>query len=217
MKGHGIDADSIKFKEGDGPAWMEEVMTTDRLVIMSSDGRAFILAADKLPGGRGNGEPIRLSIELEDNVAIVAMFKFDPERKRVMASSSGYGFIVSEAELESNRKAGKQVVNTGEGHLVACAPVEGDMIAVVGTNRKMLIFPLKDLPEMSRGKGNKLQSYSGKSELADLMTFDKRDGLIVMTGGRHRAFDDWKSWRGARAQAGKVVPKGFPRSGTFSG
>jgi topoisomerase IV subunit A len=217
MKGHGIEADSIKFKEGDGPAWMEEVMTTDRLVIMSSDGRAFILAADKLPGGRGNGEPIRLSIELEDNVDIVAMFKFDPERKRVMASSSGYGFVIPETELESNRKAGKQVVNTGEGRLLVCAPVEGDMIAVVGTNRKMLIFPLKDLPEMSRGKGNKLQTYSGRSELADLITFDKRDGLIVMTGGRHRAFEEWKSWRGARAQAGKVVPKGFPKGGTFSG
>jgi topoisomerase-4 subunit A len=125
MKGHGIDADSIKFKEGDGPAWTEEVMSTDRLVIMSSDGRAFILAADRLPGGRGNGEPIRLSIELEDNVGIVAMFKFDPERKRVMASSSGYGFVVPETELESNRKAGKQVVNTGEGQLLVCAPVDG--------------------------------------------------------------------------------------------
>jgi topoisomerase-4 subunit A len=91
------------------------------------------------------------------------------------------------------------------------------MIAVVGTNKKMLIFPLSDLPEMARGKGNKLQSYSGKAELKDLITFDKRDGLIVMTGDRHRAFPEWKDWKGQRAQAGKVVPKGFPRSGTFKG
>lgn len=217
MKGHGLDPESIKFKEGDGPGFMEEVMSTDKLVFMSSDGRAFMLAADKLPGGRGHGEPIRLSIELEDNVAIVNMFKFDPERKRVMASSTGYGFVVPEAELESNRKAGKQIVNTGGGHLNVCVPVLGDMIAVVGTNRKMLIFPLKDLPEMPRGKGNKLQSYSGGAELADLITFDKRDGLIVVTGGRHRAFEEWKEWKGQRAQAGKVVPKGFPRTGTFSG
>ncbi|MGE6696121.1 DNA topoisomerase IV subunit A [Hyphomonas sp. NPDC076900] len=217
MKGHGLDPESIKFKEGDGPGFMEEVMSTDKLVFMSSDGRAFMLAADKLPGGRGHGEPIRLSIELEDNVAIVNMFKFEPERKRVMASSTGYGFVVPEAELESNRKAGKQIVNTGGGHLNVCVPVLGDMIAVVGTNRKMLIFPLKDLPEMPRGKGNKLQSYSGGAELADLITFDKRDGLIVVTGGRHRAFEEWKEWKGQRAQAGKVVPKGFPRTGTFSG
>ena len=217
MKGHGLDPETIKFKEGDGPAFMEEVMSTDKLVFMSSDGRAFMLAADKLPGGRGHGEPIRLSIELEDNVAIVNMFKFEPERKRVMASSSGYGFVIPEAELESNRKAGKQIVNTGGGHLNVCVPVLGDMIAVVGTNRKMLIFPLKDLPEMPRGKGNKLQSYSGGAELADLITFDKRDGLIVVTGGRHRAFEEWKEWKGQRAQAGKVVPKGFPRTGTFSG
>ena len=217
MKGHGLDPETIKFKEGDGPAFMEEVMSTDKLVFMSSDGRAFMLAADKLPGGRGHGEPIRLSIELEDNVAIVNMFKFEPERKRVMASSTGYGFVVPEAELESNRKAGKQIVNTGGGHLNVCVPVLGDMIAVVGTNRKMLIFPLKDLPEMPRGKGNKLQSYSGGAELADLITFDKRDGLIVVTGGRHRAFEEWKEWKGQRAQAGKVVPKGFPRTGTFSG
>ena len=217
MKGHGLDPESIKFKEGDGPGFMEEVMSTDKLVFMSSDGRAFMLAADKLPGGRGHGEPIRLSIELEDNVAIVNMFKFEPERKRVMASSTGYGFVVPETELESNRKAGKQIVNTGGGHLNVCVPVLGDMIAVVGTNRKMLIFPLKDLPEMPRGKGNKLQSYSGGAELADLITFDKRDGLIVVTGGRHRAFEEWKEWKGQRAQAGKVVPKGFPRTGTFSG
>lgn len=217
MKGHGLDPETIKFKEGDGPGFMEEVMSTDKLVFMSSDGRAFMLAADKLPGGRGHGEPIRLSIELEDNVAIVNMFKFEPERKRVMASSSGYGFVIPEAELESNRKAGKQIVNTGGGHLNVSVPVLGDMIAVVGTNRKMLIFPLKDLPEMPRGKGNKLQSYSGGAELADLITFDKRDGLIVVTGGRHRAFEEWKDWKGQRAQAGKVVPKGFPRTGTFSG
>ncbi|MBY9068394.1 DNA topoisomerase IV subunit A [Hyphomonas sp. WL0036] len=217
MKGHGLDPESIKFKEGDGPGFTEEVMSTDKLVFMSSDGRAFMLAADKLPGGRGHGEPIRLSIELEDNVAIVGMFKFEPERKRVMASSTGYGFVVPETELESNRKAGKQIVNTGGGVLNVCVPVLGDMIAVVGTNRKMLIFPLKDLPEMPRGKGNKLQSYSGGAELADLITFDKRDGLIVMTGGRNRAFEEWKEWKGQRAQAGKVVPKGFPRAGTFSG
>jgi topoisomerase-4 subunit A len=217
MKGHGLDTSSVKFKDGDELYLVEEVMSTDKLILMSSDGRAFTMAADKLPGGRGHGEPIRLTIDLEDSVDIIAMFRFEPERKRVMASSTGYGFVVDEKELESNRKAGKSAVNTGKGHLVCCPVVEGDMIAVVGTNKKMLIFPLSDLPEMARGKGNKLQSYSGKAELKDLITFDKRDGLIVMTGDRHRAFPEWKDWKGQRAQAGKVVPKGFPRSGTFTG
>ena len=101
--------------------------------------------------------------------------------------------------------------------MTVCTPVEGDMLAVVGSNRKLLIFPLDELPEMARGKGNKLQSYSGKHTLKDLMTFDKRDGLIVMTGGRHRAFPEWEEWIGKRSQAGKTVPKGFPRSGTFNG
>jgi topoisomerase-4 subunit A len=217
IKGHGIDPETVKYKEGDGPGFTAEVMSTDRIVFMSSDGRAFLLAADRLPGGRGHGEPIRLSIELEDNVAIIDMFRFDPERRRVMASSTGYGFVVPETELESNRKAGKQIVNTGEGVLKCCPVVEGDMIAVVGTNRKLLIFPLADLPEMPRGKGNKLQSYGGGAQLADLMTFDKRDGLIVRTGERFRAFEEWREWRGQRAQAGKMVPKGFPRGGTFAG
>ena len=217
MKGHGLDTSSVKFKDGDELYLVEEVMSTDKLILMSSDGRSFTMAADKLPGGRGHGEPIRLTIDLEDSVDIIAMFRFEPERKRVMASSTGYGFVVDEKELESNRKAGKSAVNTGKGHLVCCPVVEGDMLAVVGTNKKMLIFPLSDLPEMARGKGNKVQAYSGKAELKDLITFDKRDGLIVMTGGRHRAFPEWKDWKGQRAQAGKVVPKGFPRSGTFTG
>ncbi|WP_373003754.1 DNA topoisomerase IV subunit A [Hyphomonas sp.] len=217
MKGHGLDPDSTKFKDGDELYLSEEVMSTDKIILMASDGRAFTLMADKLPGGRGHGEPIRLSIELEDSVDIVAMFKLEEGRKRVMASTVGYGFIVTEKELESNRKAGKQAVNTGNGTLNVCMPVEGDMLAVVGSNRKLLIFPLDELPEMSRGKGNKLQAYRGKDTLADLMTFDKEDGLIVMTGDRHRAFPEWEEWIGKRAQAGKTVPKGFPKTGTFNG
>jgi topoisomerase IV subunit A len=218
MRGHGIAADAVKFKEGDEPFLMEEVTSIDKIILMSSDGRAFTLPADKLPGGRGHGEPIRLSIELEDSVAIVGMFRLDGARKRVLASSDGYGFVVGEAELESNRKAGKQVANVSDGEaLNVCVPVEGDMLAVVGSNRKLLIFKLADLPEMNRGRGNKLQSYSGRDALADAMTFDKRDGLIVNSGGRLRSFPEWKDWVGKRAQAGKVVPKGFPRTGTFNG
>ncbi len=218
MRGHSVDAATIKFKEGDELFLIEEVMSTDKLIFMATDGRAFTLPADKLPGGRGHGEPIRLSIDLEDSVGIFGMFALKADEKRVLACSDGYGFVVNEAELESNRKAGKQVVNVSDGEqLNVAATVNGDMLAVVGTNRKLLIFKLDELPEMSRGKGNKLQSYSGRDGLADVMTFDKRDGLIVNSGDRLRSFPEWKEWQGKRAQAGKVVPKGWPRSGTFAG
>ncbi|MEO1101512.1 MAG: DNA topoisomerase IV subunit A [Pseudomonadota bacterium] len=218
MKGHGLDPSAAKFKDGDEFYLSEELMSTDKLIMVAGDGRAFTLPADKLPGGRGHGEPIRLSIDVDDSVEIRAMFKLEPERKRVVASNAGYGFIVPEKELESSRKAGKQAVNPPKGSRVTiCQPVEGDFLAVIGTNKKLLIFPLDELPEMSRGKGVKLQNYRGKDKLADLMTFHKEDGLIVKTGDRHRAFPEWEEWIGKRAQAGKSAPKGFPRSGTFNG
>ena len=219
MKGHGLDAESAKFKDGDKFFASAELHTTDKLILMASDGRAFTLGADKLPGGRGHGEPIRLSIDLEDSVEIVAMFKLEAERKRLVASDAGYGFIIPESELESTRKAGKQAVNCSKGTaLKVCEPVAGDHIAVVGTNRKMLVFPLADLPEMNRGKGVKLQNYKGKDKLADVTSFAAADDLTVVDGGgRNRTFPEWKDWIGKRAQAGKIVPKGFPRSGRFNG
>lgn len=219
MKGHGLDLDSVKFKDGDELFDTAELTTTDKLVLMASDGRAFTLAGDKLPGGRGHGEPIRISIDLEDSVDIVTMFKLDGDRKRLVASDAGYGFIVPESELESTRKAGKQAVNcAGDASLLVCEIVSGDHIAVVGTNKKMLIFPLADLPEMSRGKGVKLQAYKGKDKLADVISFAGADDLTVLDGGgRNRTFPEWRDWIGKRAQAGKVVPKGFPRTGRFNG
>ncbi|MEL6244542.1 MAG: DNA topoisomerase IV subunit A [Pseudomonadota bacterium] len=218
MKGHGLDAEGAKFKDGDAFYLAEELMSTDKLILISGDGRAFTLPADKLPGGRGHGEPIRLSIDLEDSVEIRAMFKLDPERKRVVASTAGYGFIIPESELESSRRAGKQAVNPpGDSRVTICEVVSGDHVAVIGSNRKLLIFPLDELPEMARGKGVKLQNFRGKDTLSDVTTFFAEDGLIVKTGDRHRAFPEWKEWIGKRAQAGKSAPKGFPRSGTFNG
>ncbi|MEO0715058.1 MAG: DNA topoisomerase IV subunit A [Pseudomonadota bacterium] len=218
MKGHGLDAEGAKFKDGDAFYLAEELMSTDKLILIAGDGRAFTLPADKLPGGRGHGEPIRLSIDLEDSVEIRAMFKLDPERKRVVASTAGYGFIIPESELESSRRAGKQAVNPpGDSRVTICQVVSGDHVAVIGSNRKLLIFPLDELPEMARGKGVKLQNFRGKDTLLDVTTFFAEDGLIVKTGDRHRAFPEWKEWIGKRAQAGKSAPKGFPRSGTFNG
>lgn len=219
MKGHGLDLSQAKFKEGDELFEAVEVWSTDKLILLSSDGRAFTLGADKLPGGRGHGEPIRLSIELEDNVDIFALFKLDETRKRLIASSAGYGFIVPEGELVSARKAGKAVVTVPEGsQLAVCQPARGDRVAVIGTNRKMLVFEREELPEMPRGKGVKLQSYRGDDRLEDAIVFDAEDGLIVIdSSGRHRGFADWADWQGKRAQAGRLAPKGFPRSGRFNG
>ncbi len=218
MKGHGLDMDSTKFKDGDSLHLYEEVHTTDKLILMASDGRAFTLPCDKLPGGRGHGEPIRLSIDLEDSVDIVAMFKLVADRKRIVASDAGYGFIVEESELESNRKAGKASVNVPDGaKLAICDVAIGNHVAVIGTNKKLLIYPLAELPEMPRGKGVKLQSYKGKDRLADAIVFDGEDGLIVTdTAGRMRGFPEWVDWIGKRAQAGKTAMKGFPRSGKFT-
>ncbi|MEO1362132.1 MAG: DNA gyrase C-terminal beta-propeller domain-containing protein, partial [Pseudomonadota bacterium] len=219
MKGHGIDLGSAKFKDGDTLLFSVEVFTTDKLILMSSDGRAFTLPCDKLPGGRGHGEPIRISIDLEDSVDIVGMFKLDGARKRIMASDAGYGFVVQESELESNRKAGKSVVSVPDGgKLLVVDLARGDHVAVIGTNKKLLIFPLDELPEMSRGKGNKLQNYRGTDKLADAIVFDAEDGLIVTdSAGRMRGFPEWTEWIGKRAQAGKAVMRGFPRSGKFTG
>ncbi|MEM6411953.1 MAG: DNA topoisomerase IV subunit A [Pseudomonadota bacterium] len=217
MKGHGLDLTAAKFKDGDSLFLAEEMNTNDKLILMASDGRAFTLGADKLPGGRGHGEPIRLSIDLEDSVDIVSMFKLNGDRKRIVATDAGYGFVIPEAELESTRKAGKQAVNPPSGaELCVCDVVDGDQVAVIGTNKKLLIFPLSELPEMSRGKGVKLQSYKGKDRLADMMTFIANDGFTVRDGGgRQRTFPEWKDWKGKRSQAGKLAPKGFPRSGRF--
>ena len=219
MKGHGIDLSSAKFKDGDTLLYAEEVHTTDKLILMSSDGRAFTLPCDKLPGGRGHGEPIRISIDLEDSVEIVGMFKLDGNRKRIMASDAGYGFVVQESELESNRKAGKSVVSIPDGSKLLCVDLaRGDHVAVIGTNKKLLIFPLDELPEMSRGKGNKLQNYRGSDKLGDVLVFDAEDGLIVTdSASRMRGFPEWRDWIGKRAQAGKAVMRGFPRSGKFTG
>ncbi len=219
MKGHGIDLSSAKFKDGDTLLFSEEVHTTDKLILMSSDGRAFTLTCDKLPGGRGHGEPIRISIDLEDSVEIVGMFRLEGSRKRIMASDAGYGFVIQESELESNRKAGKSVVSIPDGaKLLSVDLANGDHVAVIGTNKKLLIFPLDELPEMSRGKGNKLQNYRGTDKLGDVLAFHAEDGLIVTdSAGRMRGFPEWREWIGKRAQAGKAAMRGFPRSGKFTG
>ena len=212
LKGHG-DVSSLQFKEGDHAQHIVRCETTDKILAFASDGRAFTLDAHKLPGGRGHGEPIRLSIELGDIDEVVALFKYEQGAKRVVASHEGYGFIIGEDEMLATKRSGKQILN---GRAMQAAKVEGDQLAVIGERKKLLIFPLSELPEMTRGKGVKLQSYHDRG-LADLKVFDKAEGLTWEdSAGRIRAVPEWKDYRGKRGSAGKVAPKGFSRSGRFS-
>jgi topoisomerase IV subunit A len=213
LKGHVADLSELKFKDGDHAQHIVQCETTDKLLLFASDGRAFTLDAHKLPGGRGHGEPIRLQIELGDIDEAVVLFRYEEGSKRVVASHEGYGFIISEAEMLASKRSGKQILN---GRAMQAAKINGDQVAVIGERKKLLIFPLSELPEMTRGKGVKLQSYHDRG-LADVKVFSKEEGLTWEdSAGRVRAVPEWKDFKGKRGGAGKVAPKGFSRSGRFS-
>jgi len=184
-------------------------------LILASDGRFFTVGADKLPSGRGHGEPLRLMIELDDRVDIVALFAHRPGRRLVLASRAGYGFVLPEEEAVASKRAGKQVLTVDSKGVAFCLEANGDHLAVVGDNGKALIFPASELPEMPRGKGVKLQSYR-EGGLRDGMVFNAADEPAwIDSAGRSRVWPDWKTWLGRRASAGRLVPKGFPTSKRF--
>ncbi|ANP44638.1 DNA topoisomerase IV subunit A [Candidatus Viadribacter manganicus] len=213
LRGHVADMSEIKYKEGDGPEHIVQCQTTDKLLLFASDGRAFTLDAHKLPGGRGHGEPVRLTVDMADIDQAVALFVYEEGSKRLVASQEGYGFVVPESEMLATKRSGKQVLN---GRAMQAAKVIGDQVAVIGERKKLLIFALSEVPEMNRGKGVKLQSYHDRG-LADVKVFDKAEGLTWEDGaGRVRQVAEWKDFRGKRGGAGKVAPKGFSRSGRFS-
>ena len=218
LKGHPDDLSRLDFKQGDGLKLALRAQTTDRLVLFATNGKFFTLEAGELPGGRGHGEPLRLMVDLEANNDFVAMFKHDPSRKLLVASHQGYGFIVAEEEVIASTRKGKQILNVATGDEASvCVPVDGDMVASVGENRKLLIFPLDELSEMARGKGVILQRFADGG-VSDVRVFAKKEGLTWLdSAGRTftLAWADLKDWAGQRAQAGRVVPKGFPRSNKF--
>jgi topoisomerase-4 subunit A len=218
IKGHVDDTESLKFKEGDAAAFAVQCETTDKLLLFASDGRAFTLAADKLPGGRGAGEPLRLMVDLGENDAPTALIIYEEGAKYLVAGAHGYGFVVTADDMLASKRGGKQVLTVDKDErALVLAPAAGDQVAVIGQNRKLLIFPLAELPEMARGRGVKLQSYS-KGGLADAVVFAKADGLSwIDSAGRTRVVPDWKDYAGKRAQAGLIAPKGFSRSGKFRG
>ncbi|MEK9707250.1 MAG: DNA topoisomerase IV subunit A [Alphaproteobacteria bacterium] len=218
IKGHSVDPKELKFKEGDKGRFVLTAETTDKLLVFATNGRFYTVGVDKLPGGRGHGEPLRLMFDLGNDADIVALRVHKPGAKLVVASSDGRGFIVLEDDVVAQTRTGKQVLNVkGDVEAAACAPVEGDQVAVLGRLRKLLIFALSELPEMTRGRGVKLQSYS-RDSLADVATFNMAEGLTTATGDRNRTFtaDELKEWVGKRAQAGRKTPRGFPSAPRFS-
>lgn len=217
MKGHLGPETEIKYKEGDSARFTLHAQTTDKILIFATNGRFYTLGADKLPGGRGHGEPLRLMVDLPNDHEITAISVHEPERKLLVASSDGRGFVVPEAEVIAQTRNGKQVLNVSGGvEAAVCRPlaVGDDSVAVIGKNRKLLVFGLDELPEMTRGRGVMLQRYKDGG-LVDAKTFKKADGLSWQIGDRTRVETDLGPWVGKRAAAGRMPPVGFPRSNRF--
>lgn len=216
LKGHQEDVSDAKYKEGDRERFVVHAQTTDKLLVFATNGRFYTLGVDKLPGGRGFGEPLRLMMGLPNDQDIVGLLVHTPGRKLLVASSDGRGFVVPEDEVVAQTKNGKQVLNIGEGaEALVCSPVDGDHVAVVGENRKLIIFPLDELPEMTRGRGVILQKYKDGG-LSDAKTFHLAEGLTWVAGaGRIRTETKLTAWLGKRSQAGRLPPNGFARSNKF--
>lgn len=217
MKGHAIDPKSLSYKEGDKGLFVIEGQTTDKFVLFATNGRFYTVAGDKLPSGRGFGEPVRLMIDLPNDADVLCVMLYTPDQKLLLASDDGRGFIVPTSEILAQTKNGKQVLNVGSGHEARiCTVIDpGDnTVATIGTNRKMLVFKLSEIPEMSKGKGVILQKFKDGG-LADAKTFNLKQGLTYRAAGSDKKVADIKPWIGERAQAGKLPPNGFPKTPKF--
>lgn len=218
MKGHLTDHSLLTFKEGDSLKLAFHAQTTDKVLVFTTGGKFYTIGADRLPGGRGHGEPIRIIVDMDNDQDIVTAFVHDPKRKLLLVSHDGNGFVVPEEEVVANTRKGKQVMNVkAPDEAQRCVPVAGDHLAIVGENRKMLVFPLAEIPEMGRGKGVRLQKYKDGGVL-DLKTFTLAGGLSWQDSADRtfvKSREELIEWIGARASAGRMVPKGFPRAGKF--
>ncbi|MCO4844206.1 MAG: DNA topoisomerase IV subunit A [Yoonia sp.] len=227
MTGHIDLTRELKFKDGDGPRFIFHAETTDKLLVFGTNGRFYTVVAANLPGGRGMGEPLRLMVDLPNEADIVDILVHKPGMRLIVASDAGNGFIVPEDDVIAQTRTGKQVLNVADGVAKTCIRMNGDHVAVVSENSKLLVFATDELPEMGRGKGVRLQKYKkaagrqGTLEidggLADLTTFQWGDGLSwQMGGGKTRTEPDMTEWKAARGGVGKRPPYGFPKNNKFS-
>ena len=215
LKGHVTDIADVKYKEGDEERFQLTAQTTDKLLLFATDGRFYTLGCDKLPRGKGAGEPVRLMIDMPAEVDIASVRIYNENEKLLLAASNGKGFIVDSVDVVASTKNGKQILNPiAPANAEFCIPVEGDSVAIIGTNRKLLVFPISQIPPMKKGQGVTLQKYK-ESEISDIKTFTLKDGLSWQLGGRVRLEMDLKPWQGNRADAGRLPPTGFPRENKF--
>ncbi len=216
LKGHDADLSKLVFKTDDTLKYAIKAQTTDKIVLFATNGKFYTLESNELPGGRGHGEPVRLMIDLDEADELLEIFVHKPGRKLLVASNAGNGFIVPEEEVVAQTRKGKQILNLAEGERAAlCRPAEGDTVAAIGENRRLLIFPLVELNEMTRGRGVRLQKYKDGG-LADAQVFDGASGLKVgEASGRVKTVTELADNRGARAQAGSPAPKSIPKNNRF--
>ena len=216
VKGHGIDAEAQKFKEGDRLRMLVPCETTDKLCLFATNGRAYTLKAADLPRGRGDGQAVRLLAELTNEDDVAEFFIWREGGRHLVASNAGRGFLVKSEDLLAEKRTGKTVLNLKPGEeALLCRPAEGDHIAVIGENKKLLVFPLDQVPEMARGAGVMLQKYKDGG-LGDAKVFRIADGLTWKLGEKTRTETNLRDWLGERAQAGRMPPNGFPKSGKFA-
>jgi len=218
LRGQVADMDSLAFKADDGLKYAFFAETTSKLLLFATNGRFYTIEAAKLPGGRGHGEPIRLFIELEQEADVISVFRYHGGRKLIVASRQGRGFVVPEDECLGNTRKGKQVLNVKSPDAAcAVAPADAELVAAIGENRKMVIFPIDQVPDMTRGRGVRLQRHKDGG-LSDIKTFEVEKGL-TWTDTAGRAFNlslkELADWRGNRADAGRLAPKGFPKTNKF--
>jgi topoisomerase-4 subunit A len=215
IKGAVADPADLKFKEGDKLRMLLPCQTTDRLTLLATNGKAFTLKAADLPRGRGDGQPVRLLAELTNEDDIATLFVAAEGTRYLIASNTGRGFIVPAGELLAERRTGKQVLNLKpKEEAVLCVPADGDHVAVIGENRRLLVFPLDQVPELARGSGVILQRYKDGG-LSDAKIFRLADGLTWKLGDRVRTETDVRPWLAERGTAGRLPPNGFPKSPKF--
>lgn len=215
LKGHCDLKSEFKFKEEDELAFALHAQTTDKIIILDSSGKFFNIQANEIPTGRGFGQPLRLMVDIANNDNVVAMFVYEPKTSYLLATGEGRGFIVDDSHIIAQTRNGRKIMNVAEGEKTAfCVKAAGDMIAVVGENRKLLVFKSEEVPTMARGRGVVLQKYKDGG-LSDIQFFNEAEGFSFSRSGGTGIETDLRTWLGHRGQIGKAVPFGFPKNNKF--